>query len=144
MLAEMIERLKTNKLLNEFFNEKTFQQLIKYIIVGMTSFITEWSLLYIFNKVLQVWYLYANSIAFVVVFWLNFLMNRIWAFQSRQNFKKQILLYGILFIINLNVSNAVMYWLHEIIGLDVMLAKVFAVGLVVSWNFILYKKVIYR
>ncbi len=144
MLTQMIERLKTNKLLAEFLNEKTFRQLIKYIVVGMASFITEWSLLYLFNKVLQIWYLYANSFAFVVVFWLNFLMNRIWSFQSKQNFKKQILLYGILFIINLNVSNAVMYWLHEIIGLDVMFAKIFAVGLVVSWNFILYKKVIYR
>ena len=88
--------------------------------------------------------LYSNTIAYVVVFWLNFLLNRFWAFNSKEDFKKQIVLYGILFMFNLMVSDGMVYWLHISLKIHELIAKVLAVGLVVSWNFILYKKVIYK
>lgn len=144
LLTAIIECLKGNRRFADFFERRTAQQLVRYLLVGSLSFVMEWSLLFCFHKVFGLWYLYANSAAFIIVFWLNFLLNRFWSFQSQERFGRQILLYGILCLVNLGISNLMMFALHGFLKIEVMIAKVFAVALIVSWNFILYKKVIYK
>jgi len=123
--------------------ETTPEQFIRYITTGFLSFATEVSLLYILKDLCGIWYIYANSIAVFIIFWLNFLMNRFWTFKSRTKFTRQLFLYGILFVINLVASNLIMYLLTDLLKIYYLISKIFAVGLVVSWNFILYKKIIY-
>jgi putative flippase GtrA len=142
-LKKVMHKLKEDHF-PEFFCQRTFSQFLKYVVVGILSFSTEVSLLYICKEYYKLWYIYGNSIAFVVVFILNFLLNRFWAFKSKEDFKKQMILSGILFIFNFFASNIMMYFFTDILKLYYLISKVIAVGVVVSWNFILYKKVIYK
>ena len=129
--------------LHEFSSRRTLSQFIRYVTIGMISFTIEISLLYVFTETVKLWYIYANSIAYIVVFWLIFLLNRFWAFRSKADFKKQMFMTAALFVINLCAQNAMMYLLTDICHVYYIISKVFSVGLVASWNFILYKKVIY-
>lgn len=143
-MRKLIQWLRSRQIWRDLFNLRTFKQFYRYLVVGFLSFATETSLLYLLTDHFKLWYLYSNSIAYIVVFWLNFLLNRFWAFQARNNFQRQMVLFLILFIFNLFASNAMMYFLTSVLKVYYLISKVFAVALVVSWNFILYKKVIYR
>lgn len=129
--------------LTSLLQYETLIQGIKYVIVGFTSAGIEFALLHILTTALQVSVIPANSIAYACSFIVNFLLNKFWSFASRGDMKKQLIRYSLLFGLNLAVSNTIMYVLTSFIHLPVMAAKVFAVGAVVSWNFVIYKKIIY-
>ena len=122
----------------------TFHQFKRYLITGFLSFGVEYALFILLLKVFGVWYMAANALVYIVVFWLNFLMHRFWSFQSKGNAWRQVFLYTILFFINLAAISLLMYVFTGMLGINPMISKVLVMGAVVSWNFILYKKVIYR
>ncbi len=139
---ETIKRI--NGSLKSFFSFNTFVQFYRYVLVGSLSFVTETSLLYWLTDHLKMWYIYANSLAYIIVFWLNFLLNRLWSFKSKQSLPTQLVMYLVLFVINLFASNGMLYLLTSVFGVYYLVSKVFAVALVVSWNFVIYKKVIFK
>lgn len=140
----LISRIRKSRLFEDFFTPDTFFQFVRYIITGVLSFITEISLLFVLTEYAGLWYIFSNTIAYVVVFWLNFLLNKFWSFASRKDFRRQLKLYSMLFIFNLGATSALMYLLTDIAGLCYLISKVLVVGMVVTWNFFLYKKVIYK
>lgn len=125
------------------FKGKTPGQFFKYLISGTLAFMLEYSSFYILNK-LGLWYVYSNSMAMVLGFFLSFFLNRNWSFKSQKNTLKQILMYGILFIINMGISNGLMFIFIEKLYILPPLAKLMAIGILVLWNFIIYKKVIFK
>jgi Predicted membrane protein len=140
----IIEKLLENKLLSRYLTPDSIGQIIRYLVTGFTSAAIELTLLYTLKDIIKLDVIVANSIALTIVFWFNFLMNRLWSFKSKANIKKQLIMYGILFTFNLGASDLIMYALTSLLHLQYLVAKVFAIGAVVSWNFVLYKKVIYK
>lgn len=139
------DKLLKHKFFSEFFTPSSLKQFKRYLITGFTSFGIEYTMYYLLHRILLLDYLTANVIVYVVIFWINFLLNKFWSFKSQTNFIRQLKLYLVLFIFNLVVANVfIMYLLTDILGIDSMLTKVMVMGFVVSWNFILYKKVIYK
>lgn len=120
------------------------QQFIRYVISGLLSFGTEFSLLYLLTTVLKLWYIYSNSIAFFIVFVVNFTLNRVWAFRSKQPLVKQVIASAFLFALNLAAGNLIMFFFTEQIELYYLYSKVIATGMSVTWNFFLYKYLIYK
>lgn len=123
---------------------ETFHQFKRYLITGFVSFGVEYALFVLLLKVFSMWYMIANALVYIIIFWLNFLMHRFWSFQSKGNARRQVFLYTILFFINLTAISLLMYVFTDMFGIHPMISKVLVMGAVVSWNFILYKKVIYR
>ncbi|NTV90439.1 MAG: GtrA family protein [Clostridiales bacterium] len=123
---------------------EVIRQGIKYLITGFSSFGFEFFLLFAFKDLLNLTVVLSNSLALGIVFWFNFLMNRFWSFKSKGDIKKQVLMYGCLFFINLGLSDLVMYLMTAQLGIHYLIAKIFATGMIVVWNFIIYRKVIYK
>jgi len=140
----VLERLKKNKYLARFATPEFIGKFSRYIVTGICSAVIEFTLLFVLRDIAGLSVIVANSIALAIVFWFNFLMNRFWSFKSKSNLKKQLILYLILFVFILGASDVIMYLLTEKLLLQYLVAKVFAIGAVVSWNFVLYNKVIYR
>lgn len=140
----ILERIKKNKTLSEFLTPAALNQMKRYLITGFSSAAIELSLLYILKDIAKLSIIEANSIALTIVFWFNFLMNRFFSFKSSGSIKKQLIMYGILFVFNLGASDLIMHLLTSSLHIQYLLAKVFAIGAVVCWNFVLYKKVIYK
>ncbi len=140
----IFKRIKEHRFFADFFAPDTFNQFIRYLITGFVSFATEITLLYVLTEYARLWYLLSNTIAYIVVFWLNFLLNKFWSFRSRENFRRQLWLYSMLFIFNLGAVSALMYLLTDVLHLYYLVSKVLVMGMVVTWNFVLYKKVIYK
>ena len=126
------------------FPAETRHQFKRYLITGFSSFGLEYSLFYLFYRGVKVPYLYANTLVMTIVFCFNFLMNRYWTFKSKQKLRKQLPLYGMIFFFNIGISNLLMYLLAERMGISPLLSKVVAMGFIVMWTFLVYKKVIYK
>lgn len=94
-----------------------------------------------------------NILVYTVIFWINFLLNKYFSFRSKTNFKRQLFLYSILFFFNLIVGNVLLFSAIRSILVAMTaegswqvlyLPKILIMFFIVSWNFILYKKVIYK
>lgn len=141
----IIEKLKKYRFFEDFFNEKSFAQFIKYLITGFSSFAIEWTFFKILVEAVKLNYIVANIIVYSVMFWFVFLINRFWSFQSKGNLSRQLKYYVVLFGFNLVVANiGLMLFLTRILKIDPLIAKPLVMCAVVSWNFIIYKKVIYK
>lgn len=143
--SSLKDKLINNKFISDFLSASSIKQFKRYLITGFLSFGIEYALFYLIHKILMLEYLIANVIVYALVFWINFLLNRFWSFNSNKNFLRQLKLYFALFIFNLFAANILlMYLLTDIAGINSLISKIFVMGSIVSWNFILYKKVIYK
>jgi putative flippase GtrA len=139
----------------------TFWQFIKYIICGVTAFSCELAsfsvLEYLIWPLLGIG-MFESEIAGVVISRINisntisislgyiiaFTLNRVWSFKSKSNLLKQFLKSFVLYIFNIIASNIMINIFVETLGLHKISSKVLSMAIIVMWNFILYKKVIYK
>jgi len=152
-MQKLLEWLCSLPILRKLFNPESLAQFLRYIFVGVFCFSIEYTLFIVLRNALSIGELLVNIIVYTVIFWLNFLLNKFFSFKSTTNFKRQLFLYGILFFFNLIVGNiflfsGIRYILVLLSGEGswpvLYLPKIMIMFFIISWNFILYKKVIYK
>jgi putative flippase GtrA len=139
-----IIKLKTKRFFADLITRNSFSQFGRYVIVGLLSFLFEYSLYFMFLKVLHIWFILSNIIVYALIFWFNFIFNRIWSFRSKVGLQKQLLKYSLLFFFNLALTSSALYLLTDTMGISPLISKVMVMCLIVPWNFLIYKKVIYK
>jgi putative flippase GtrA len=139
-----IKKSKIKKSFADLVTRNSLAQFGRYAIVGSLSFLFEYSLYFILLQVLHIWFILSNIIVYALIFWFNFIFNRIWSFRSKDDLKKQLLKYTLLFFFNLALTSSVLYLLTDTIGISPLISKVMVMCLIVPWNFLIYKNVIYR
>ena len=121
-----------------------FRQFIKYGIVGSSSVIIDMGLLFIFTEFFGVWYMFSAIIAQSVAVVFNFLMNRNWSFRSGGIMRRQMVKYFLLLGFNYLYQLGALWFFVELFHLHYLLAKVFISMIMVSWNFLMFKYVVYK
>lgn len=152
-MQRLLKWLCTLPILRKLFTPESLAQFIRYIFVGVFCFSIEYILFIVLRNELSVSEILVNILVYTIIFWLNFLLNKFFSFRSTVNFRRQLFLYGILFFFNLIVGNiflfsGISYILVLISGEGswpvLYLPKILIMFFIISWNFILYKKVIYK
>ncbi len=128
----------------KYVTPETRKQLLRYLITGGLAAVTEWALFYVLNSLAGLSILLANSAAFTSGFVISFILNRVWSFESKGHLGRQLLLYSILFGINLGLSNVLVLLFTKQFKIAKMISKAIAMGIIVLWNFVIYKKIIYK
>ena len=162
---DLIRLLKRQKIVQELLTEDGIQQFKRYVITGVTTFIIEYSMFYLFHEIIfgryrliglglvHRWfgmdaytyrYLLSNTIVYSIDFCLNFTINRVYSFKSKAPLVRQVKRYGMLYVANLIITSMLLYMFADMFGLSPYISKFLAMGIIVSWNFIIYKKFIYR
>ena len=113
-----------------------FWKFIKFGLVGLSGVFIDFGTTYLAKEKLG-WPKYlANSLGFALAATSNFLLNRLWTFESygpgawQQYFK-----FIAIALLGLVVSNGAIYLLNEKRKLNFYLSKAIAVGVVMIWNF---------
>ena len=89
--------------------------------------------------------LVANTLAYALGFTGSFLLNKYAVFPNNNGkTPQQLLAYCLLALFNYIIGMALLVWLVQSAGLPAFAAKAIAMVTVVSWNFLMYKKVVYR
>lgn len=124
--------------------EGTFPTLLRYILVGGSSFVLDLGILTVLTERLGVWYIASATAAFLVAFFYSFLLTKHFAFRAGGAHGPQLLRYTMLVAMNYIVSIALLYGLTEYAHLHYVLSRIVAQGVVVCWNFVAYRTWVYR
>lgn len=152
-MKKLTEWLCTLPILRKLFTPESLAQFIRYVFVGVFCFSIEYIMFIVLRNALAINEILVNVIVYTVIFWLNFLLNRFFSFRSKSDIKRQLFLYGILFFFNLFIGNVLLfsgirsllvYMCGEGSWPVLYLPKVLIMFFIISWNFILYKKFIYK
>ncbi len=119
------------------------QSFRRYLFVGFSTVAIDYILLALLRNVFSSSLVYAVSIAYWTSIAYNFLLNRHWSFGATEGLvPKQIFLYGMLLVFNYLITLLVV-WGLESFGMSEYIAKLFALGLTITWTYVLYKKIVF-
>lgn len=120
---------------------------VKYLCVGIISITVDYGLLLLFYRVLGVPLEIATATAFILGLIVNFMLNRLWSFNAkpgRRNAIRQMVLYGILVFLNTIFTVFVVGYASSYWNIPPEISKPVCVLLTTVWNYVLYKKVIFK
>lgn len=130
--------------ITDLLKRPSFLSFIKYLLIGGSSFILDYTLFYALYRWLGLNEIISNTIALFLVFWYNFLLNRYWSFKSKSPFCKQLLQYSLLLAFNMSFSNLFIYFTKVSLDLKPQYSKIISMVFIVLWNFLLYKHIIFH
>ena len=134
--------------LNRLFREKTtniFIQFFRYIFVGGFAFLADAFTLWLCEKWMN--YMIAAAIAFVVGLAVNYALSIWFVFSESSKVKnkvKEFVVYGIIGLIGLLITEGIMYLFTDVFGLYFLISKIIAAAIVLVWNFAARKVVLYK
>lgn len=113
-----------------------FLKFLKFIIVGFSGVILDFSFTYLSKEKLKFNKYLANSIGFSMATISNFFLNHYWTFEKMVSAK--IIEFGNFFVIalfGLGLNNLIIYFLNDQRKINFYQAKVVAIVIVSVWNF---------
>ena len=111
---------------------------LKFGIVGASGVVVDFSVTYICKEKFKIHKYISNTIGFTIAASTNWLLNRIWTFQSHN---PQVLTeYGkflIVSLVGLGINTLILWILTDKLKINFYLSKLGAIGVVTIWNFII-------
>ncbi|MEA4870356.1 hypothetical protein SDC9_126520 [bioreactor metagenome] len=131
-----VNKEKWNRLLKEF---------ARYLVVGGTAFLVDYSLLYVFSHFVfqnlgDIGVYLATALGFVGGLLYNYLLSLHWVFQSAKDRNRgksvgDFLLFAIIGIIGLLLTEGGMYVGYQVMRVHYMIVKLFVAAVVLLWNY---------
>lgn len=120
-------------------------QVIRFMIVGGTSAIIEFSLLVLLVEKLKMGYLPGNVLAFSLTNIITYLLSRYFVFSPTDRKKRHEAALFIVFLSGgLAINQTVLWAVVEFIGLDYKISKVVAILVTIIWNFFTRKYIVFK
>lgn len=110
---------------------------LKFGVVGLSGTVIDFFFTWLCKEKLRWNKFISNSIGFILAATSNYLLNRIWTFESENpEVGREFLSFFLVSLIGLLLNNIFLYLFHEKAKLNFYLAKAFAIALVTVWNFL--------
>lgn len=118
------------------FVQANADKLIKFFLVGLSSFFVDMGLTYLAKEKLKLNNYAANTVGFVLSSAYNFTLNRMWTFQNHDDeIGIQLLKYFGVMVVALAISNTIIYLLTEKAKLNFYFSKLSAIAVMMVWTF---------
>lgn len=109
---------------------------VKFGVVGLSGTIIDFFFTWFCKEKLKWNKFLSNSIGFTLAASSNYFLNRIWTFESSDpDVGREYFSFFLVSLIGLGLNNLILYLLNEKFKMNFYMAKVFAIALVVIWNF---------
>ncbi|HEY62975.1 MAG TPA: GtrA family protein [Caldilineae bacterium] len=139
----LIGPILRHPLIRDYITPKEIKRFFRFATVGACGMVVDLSILNALVKLAGWPLLYANSVSFSAAVLNNFTWNRLWTFpESRTRpIRTQLPQFALVNIIGLFINNVVLLTVYHLIRgfipdpWDYNLAKMFAIGVVLFWNF---------
>ncbi len=120
----------------ELFQDEVIIKFLKFGIVGFSGLLIDFGFTWISKEKLKVQKYVANGVGFSLAATSNYFLNRIWTFQSN-NPEIAIEFSQFLFIslIGLVINTLILWLIVTRLKFNFYLSKVFAIMVVMLWNF---------
>jgi putative flippase GtrA len=116
---------------------------VRYLVVGGSTFILDFAILYTLHGVLNLNLAGSTSVAYWISIMYNFVLNRYWTFDSREkeSLKRHITIYFGLLVANYLFTVTFVSIVGE--HINYVYAKALAVIIQMTWTYYVYKKFIF-
>ena len=123
---------------NQFFSKIFLFKFIKFCIVGFSGVFVDFGITYFFKEVMKLQKFVANAIGFTTAATTNYMLNRVWTFDSHnpqvfQEFSR----FFIIALIGLGINSAIIWLMNEKFKVNFYLSKLAATVIVTGWNFLI-------
>jgi putative flippase GtrA len=109
---------------------------LKFCAIGFSGLIIDFGITWLFKEIAKTNKYIANSIGFVFAASSNYILNRIWTFEScNHHIAREYFSFFLIAFIGLGINNFIIWFLSDKIKLHFYLSKVIATGVVTLWNF---------
>lgn len=116
------------------------KEIIRFLIVGVFSFIIDYFGLYILTEYYEINYLLSSSISFSIAVVINYILSVKFVFKNARNGCKQVSLFILSSVVALFLNQFCMWFFVEIAAIHYMVSKLLATVIVTIWNYISKKK----
>ncbi|TXJ07779.1 MAG: GtrA family protein [Aeromicrobium sp.] len=121
-------------------------QFLRYLIVGVTGYLFEMAVLALATRVFESGTVLAVTLSFWLGLLFSFYFQKVLAFGDHDHSVKvlgrQGMLYGVLVLVNFGFTVG-FAWLFEP-TLGVYLSRTIALGITTTWNFFIYRSIIFK
>lgn len=124
--------------------KKTIYQIIKYLSSGALGMATDVGLFTLLTKRFLVPVLISNSIATISATTLNFIIQKAWAFKSKEQVTKSFAKYISVWLFNYCFTMFYLFLTVEKLGYDSTYMKISTYFFITIWNYFLYKNYVYK
>jgi putative flippase GtrA len=148
-MKEFFELLKQFDLKGIFLTptKNGFLQFFRYIFVGGIATIVDWGVLFVLTDCVQIYHLISAVIAFVAGLLANFTLSKLLVFsgnEAKVNPLMEFVSYALIGIVGLGITELIMFLFTNCAQFHYMISKVIATVIVLAWNYIARKRIVYR
>lgn len=113
----------------------------RYLLIGTSTFVIDFGIFNTLTLKMGTEPIVANLTSTLLSLFYNFSMSNFWTFKlGKSQQARKLSKYAFLATLNYIFGNGVMYLFIEYTDLNHNLAKVLITLMIISWNFLLYKK----
>lgn len=121
----------------DFLTKAFLFKFLKFAAVGATGVVVDYGFTYLFKEVFKVQKYISNSIGFTIAASTNYILNRIWTFESdNPDIAWEYTEFLVISLIGLGLNNLFLWLFHSRFKLNFYVAKLIAIGIVTIWNFL--------
>ena len=115
-----------------------FVKFLKFCAIGFSGMLIDFGTTWLLKEKARVNKYIANSTGFVLAASSNYLWNRIWTFQSENDeIAMEYFSFILIAVAGLGINNFVIYLFNDRLKINFYLSKLFAIGVVTIWNFLM-------
>lgn len=117
--------------------QKNLIQFFKYILIGGSAFLIDYSLLWILTEKFNFFYLISSAISFICGLIFNYILSIKWIFDKRKlrNKKLEFIFFSVIGIAGLAINQISIWFFTEKLNIFYMYSKLFSSTIVLLWNF---------
>ena len=112
------------------------EQFLKFILVGITSTIINYSIFYVFYSYFFLNYLFSAFFGYVTGVFVGYILNGRWTFGVKKDEERSLLKYLLVYLLTLILAVILLYSLVAILNFKPPIAYIFVVMLATLTNFI--------
>jgi len=122
----------------DFFNRTFILKFLKFGTVGLSGVLVDFGITYTCKEIIKIPKYVSNAIGFTVAAIWNYFFNRIWTFQSHDpEITYEFLRFFSVSLIGLGINTLILWLLVSKIKMNFYVSKLFAIGTVMIWNFVI-------
>ncbi|MCK4570050.1 MAG: GtrA family protein [Bacteroidales bacterium] len=121
----------------DFLSTSFILKFLKFAAVGFSGLLVDYAFTYLFKEIFKVQKYIANSIGFTIAASTNYILNRVWTFESKnEDIVIEYTTFLIISFIGLGINNLILWLIVSKFKINFYVAKFFAICVVTLWNFL--------
>ena len=148
-MDELTELLKKGDFRGIFLKPTTnvILQFLRYVFVGGIATVADWGVLFFLTEAFGLHPLFSAIFAFFAGLVVNYFLSRLFVFkanESRYSRAGEFVAYSLIGAVGLGLTEGIMYITIAMAGNHYMIGKVIATVIVLLWNYIARRKIVYK